>query len=165
MLKNSLVFLNTFEDGYTFQNLLNSCHLFFILLKLLSAIAGQMFSDLVMSMWVLTQEHELQLSGPTEQENLLYLILLMVFCPLVEEIRRSQKLRIGRYFELLIDLLTIEETPVQYFLRLHLEQEGFSKQEVVRAKLGKFGLPNHIITPQLQGLQEVRRNVLFSHQF
>ena len=59
------------------------------------------------------------------------------------EVRRSQKQRIGRYYELFIDLLTTEETPVQYLLRLHLEQEGFSKQEVVHAKLGKFGLPNH----------------------
>ena len=32
---------------------------------------------------------------------------------------------------------------VQYILRLHLEQEGFNKEEDVRAQLGKFGLHNH----------------------
>lgn len=63
--------------------------------------------------------------------------------PLEGEVRRSQKLRIGRYSQHFVDLLTMEETPVQYLLRLHPEQEGFSKQETVRAKLGKFGLPSH----------------------
>lgn len=63
--------------------------------------------------------------------------------PLEGEVRRSQKLRIGRYSQHFVDLLTMEETPVQYLLRLHPEQEGFSKQEAVRAKLGKFGLPSH----------------------
>ncbi|KAL9680315.1 hypothetical protein QQ045_018193 [Rhodiola kirilowii] len=37
----------------------------------------------------------------------------------------------------------MDETPVQYLLRLHPDQEGLSKQEAVRAKLGKFGLPSH----------------------
>ena len=32
------------------------------------------------------------------------------------EVRRSQKLRIGRHF---VDLLTTDETPVQYIPRLH----------------------------------------------
>ncbi|OAP02910.1 hypothetical protein AXX17_AT3G49070 [Arabidopsis thaliana] len=59
------------------------------------------------------------------------------------EMRRSQKLRIGRYSQHFVDLLTMGETPVQYLLRLHPDQEGFSKQEAVRAKLGKFGLPSH----------------------
>ncbi|KAJ7967974.1 ABC transporter F family-like protein [Quillaja saponaria] len=59
------------------------------------------------------------------------------------EVRRSQKLRIGRYSQHFVDLLTMDETPVQYILRLHPDQEGLSKQEAVRAKLGKFGLPSH----------------------
>ncbi|KAL0918967.1 hypothetical protein M5K25_011021 [Dendrobium thyrsiflorum] len=63
--------------------------------------------------------------------------------PTEGEVRRSQKLRIGRYSKHFVDLLTMEENPVQYLLRLHLDQEGFSKQEAVRAKLGKFGLPSH----------------------
>ncbi|KAM7255729.1 hypothetical protein ACFE04_008627 [Oxalis oulophora] len=58
------------------------------------------------------------------------------------EVRRSQKLRIGRYSQHFVDLLAMEETPVQYLLRLHPDQEGPSKQETVRAKLGKFGLPS-----------------------
>ncbi|KAJ6323321.1 hypothetical protein OIU77_013027 [Salix suchowensis] len=56
------------------------------------------------------------------------------------KVRRSQKLRIGRHF---VDLLTTDETPVQYILRLHPDQEGLSKQEAVRGKLGKVGLPSH----------------------
>ena len=64
--------------------------------------------------------------------------------PLVGEVRMSHKLRIGRYYELLIDLLTTEETLVQYLLRLHLEQEC--------AKLGKFGLPNHNHLTPITGL-------------
>ncbi|VVB05668.1 unnamed protein product [Arabis nemorensis] len=63
--------------------------------------------------------------------------------PTEGEVRRSQKLRIGRYSQHFVDLLTMGETPVQYLLRLHPDQEGFSKQEAVRAKLGKFGLPSH----------------------
>ncbi|XP_074343650.1 ABC transporter F family member 4 [Apium graveolens] len=59
------------------------------------------------------------------------------------EMRRSQKLRVGRYSQHFVDLLTMEETPVQYLLRLHPDQEGLSKQEAVRAKLGKFGLSSH----------------------
>lgn len=75
------------------------------------------------------------------------------------EVRRSQKLRIGRYSQHFVDLLTMEETAVQYLLRLHPEQEGFSKQEAVRAKLGKFGLPSHNhLTPiaKLSGGQKAR---------
>ena len=35
------------------------------------------------------------------------------------------------------------KTPVQYLLGLYPDQEGCSKQEAVRAKLGKFG-HNHL---------------------
>ncbi|KAM5579897.1 ABC transporter F family member 4 [Rosa sericea] len=75
------------------------------------------------------------------------------------EVRRSQKLRIGRYSQHFVDLLTMDETPVSYLLRLHPEQEGFSKQEAVRAKLGKYGLPSHNhLTPiaKLSGGQKAR---------
>ncbi|KAL6209493.1 hypothetical protein ACLB2K_020433 [Fragaria x ananassa] len=58
--------------------------------------------------------------------------------PTEGEVRRSQKLRIGRYSQHFVDLLTMDETPVSYLLRLHPDQEGFSKQEAVRAKLGNF---------------------------
>ncbi|XP_050383373.1 ABC transporter F family member 4-like [Argentina anserina] len=79
--------------------------------------------------------------------------------PTEGEVRRSQKLRIGRYSQHFVDLLTMDETPVSYLLRLHPEQEGFSKQEAVRAKLGKFGLPSHNhLTPiaKLSGGQKSR---------
>ncbi|PKU72881.1 ABC transporter F family member 4 [Dendrobium catenatum] len=79
--------------------------------------------------------------------------------PTQGEVRRSQKLRIGRYSQHFVDLLTMEENPVQYLLRLHPDQEGFSKQEAVRAKLGKFGLPSHNhLTPiaKLSGGQKSR---------
>ncbi|GFY94382.1 general control non-repressible 4 [Actinidia rufa] len=79
--------------------------------------------------------------------------------PTVGEVRRSQKLRIGRYSQHFVDLLTMDETPVQYLLRLHPDQEGLSKQEAVRAKLGKFGLPSHNhLTPiaKLSGGQKAR---------
>ena len=83
--------------------------------------------------------------------------------PTEGEVRRSQKLRIGRYSQHFVDLLTMDETPVQYLLRLHPDQEGLSKQEAVRAKLGKFGLPSHNhLTPiaKLSGGQKSR--VVFS---
>ena len=66
------------------------------------------------------------------------------FVPTEGEVRRSQKLRIGRYSQHFVNLLTMDETPVQYLLRLHPDQEGLSKKEAIRAKLGKFGLPSHI---------------------
>ncbi|XP_043720216.1 ABC transporter F family member 4 [Telopea speciosissima] len=75
------------------------------------------------------------------------------------EVRRSQKLRIGRYSQHFVDLLIMDESPVQYLLRLHPDQEGLSKQEAVRAKLGKFGLPSHNhLTPiaKLSGGQKSR---------
>ncbi|MCL7025903.1 hypothetical protein MKW94_003014 [Papaver nudicaule] len=48
----------------------------------------------------------------------------------------------GKHF---VDLLTKQETPVQYLLRLNPEQ-GLRKQQAVRARLRKFGLPgrNHL---------------------
>ncbi|MCL7023529.1 hypothetical protein MKW94_022251 [Papaver nudicaule] len=79
--------------------------------------------------------------------------------PTEGEARKSQKLRIGRYSQHFVDLLTMEENPVQYLLRLHPEQEGPSKQEAVRKKLGKFGLPGHNhLTPivKLSGGQKAR---------
>ncbi|EER95950.1 ABC transporter F family member 4 [Sorghum bicolor] len=79
--------------------------------------------------------------------------------PTEGEVRRSQKLRIGRYSQHFVDLLTMEENPVQYLLRLHPDQEGMSKAETVRAKLGKFGLPGHNhLTPivKLSGGQKAR---------
>ncbi|KAK1372310.1 ABC transporter domain-containing protein [Heracleum sosnowskyi] len=75
------------------------------------------------------------------------------------EVRRSQKLRVGRYSQHFVDLLTMEEPPVQYLLRIHPNQEGLSKQEVVRAKLGKFGLPSdnhHTPIAKLSGGQKAR---------
>ena len=53
----------------------------------------------------------------------------------------------------------MDEYPVQYLLHLHPDQEGQSKQEAVRAKLGKFGLPSHShLTPiaKLSGGQKAR---------
>ena len=79
--------------------------------------------------------------------------------PTEGEVRRSQKLRIGRYSQHFVDLLTMEENAVQYLLRLHPDQEGMSKAEAVRAKLGKFGLPGHNhLTPivKLSGGQKSR---------
>ncbi|EMS66747.1 ABC transporter F family member 4 [Triticum urartu] len=79
--------------------------------------------------------------------------------PAEGEARRSQKLRIGRYSQHFVDLLTMEENAVQYLLRLHPDQEGMSKAEAVRAKLGKFGLPGHNhLTPivKLSGGQKAR---------
>ncbi|XP_048552577.1 ABC transporter F family member 4-like [Triticum urartu] len=79
--------------------------------------------------------------------------------PTEGDARRSQKLRIGRYSQHFVDLLTMEETAVQYLLRLHPDQEGMSKAEAVRAKLGKFGLPGHShLTPiaKLSGGQKAR---------
>ena len=60
MVDNDEEHVEAYKNGeivvwsFTSQNLLNSHRLFFSLLKLLSAIAGERFSDLVMSMWVVT---------------------------------------------------------------------------------------------------------------
>ncbi|KAL0007800.1 hypothetical protein SO802_009302 [Lithocarpus litseifolius] len=62
-----------------------------------------------------------------------------------------------------VDQLKMEETPVQYLLFLHPDQEGLSKQEAAYAKLGKFGLPsyNHLIpVAKLSGGEKAR--VVFS---
>jgi ATP-binding cassette, subfamily F, member 1 len=79
--------------------------------------------------------------------------------PTEGEVRRSQKLRIGQYSQHFIGVLTMEENAVEYLLRMHPDQEGMSKAEAVRAKLGKFGLPkeNHL-TPivKLSGGQKAR---------
>lgn len=48
---------------------------------------------------------------------------------------------------------------MQYLLRLYPDQEGPSKSEAMRAKLGKFGLPSHNhLTPiiKLSGGQKAR---------
>ncbi|MDA9098306.1 ATP-binding cassette domain-containing protein [bacterium] len=74
--------------------------------------------------------------------------------------RRSHKLRIGRYSQHFVDVLSMDENPVQYLLRLYLKPEGGSyKPEEIRAKLGKFGLPGHNhLTPivKLSGGQKAR---------
>ncbi|KAF2301315.1 hypothetical protein GH714_022631 [Hevea brasiliensis] len=78
--------------------------------------------------------------------------------PTEGEVRRSQKLRIGRYSQHFVDLLTMDETPVQYLLRLHLNKRDLASK-AVRAKLGKFGLPSHNhLTPilKLSGGQKAR---------
>ncbi|KAF3554494.1 hypothetical protein F2Q69_00015295 [Brassica cretica] len=83
--------------------------------------------------------------------------------PTEGEVGRSQKLRIGRYSQHFVDLLTMDETPVEYLLRLHPNprQEGSATtpEEAVRAKLGKFGLPsdNHKTSiTNLSGGQKAR---------
>ncbi|XP_010507437.1 PREDICTED: ABC transporter F family member 4-like [Camelina sativa] len=79
--------------------------------------------------------------------------------PTEGEVKRSQELRIGWYSQHFVDLLTMDETPVEYLLRLYPDQEGCSKQEAVHAKLGKFGLPsNSHLTPidKFSGGQKAR---------
>ncbi|MCL7038471.1 hypothetical protein MKW94_014680 [Papaver nudicaule] len=75
------------------------------------------------------------------------------------EVRKKPELRIGRYSQHFVDLLTMEESPVKYLLRLLPDIKGASKQEAVCANLGKFGLPssNHY-TPivKLSGGQKAR---------
>lgn len=74
--------------------------------------------------------------------------------------RRSHKLRIGRYSQHFVDVLAMDENPVQYLLRKYLRPDGGSyKPEEIRAKLGKFGLPGHNhLTPivKLSGGQKAR---------
>ncbi|XP_047270505.1 ABC transporter F family member 4-like [Capsicum annuum] len=98
--------------------------------------------------------------GPNgEGKSTLLIHLSGDLVPTEGEVRRSQKLRIGRYSQHFVDLLTMDETPVQYLLGLQPDQEGPSKQEAVRAKLGKFGLASHNhLTPilKLSGGQKAR---------
>ena len=80
--------------------------------------------------------------------------------PTAGDSRRSHKLRIGRYSQHFVDVLSMDENPVQYLLRSYLKPEGGSyKPEEIRAKLGKFGLPGHNhLTPivKLSGGQKAR---------
>ncbi|KAK1416177.1 hypothetical protein QVD17_31966 [Tagetes erecta] len=79
--------------------------------------------------------------------------------PTEGEVRRSQKLRTGRYSQHFVDVLKMHQTPVEYLLRLYPDQDGLSKQEAVRAKLDKFGLKKeHHLTPidKLSGGQKAR---------
>ncbi|KAF8670890.1 hypothetical protein HU200_050155 [Digitaria exilis] len=81
--------------------------------------------------------------------------------PTEGQVRRSQKLRIGQYSQHFVEELknVVDKNAVEYLLELHPDQEGMSKAEAVRAKLGKFGLPkeNHL-TPiaKLSGGQRAR---------
>ncbi|KAF8696792.1 hypothetical protein HU200_036429 [Digitaria exilis] len=81
--------------------------------------------------------------------------------PTEGQVRRSQKLRIGQYSQHFVEELknVTDKNAVEYLLELHPDQEGMSKAEAVRAKLGKFGLPkeNHL-TPiaKLSGGQRAR---------
>ncbi|QDZ24033.1 ABC transporter [Chloropicon primus] len=55
--------------------------------------------------------------------------------------RRSQKLRIGRYAQHFVDVLTLDVTPVHYLLE-KFPDSGL-RVENMRAKLGRFGLSGH----------------------
>ncbi|EEF35151.1 ATP-dependent transporter, putative [Ricinus communis] len=79
--------------------------------------------------------------------------------PTEGEVRRSHKLRIGRYSQHFVNQLTMHESPVEYLLRLHPDQEGPSGEEAVSAKLGKFGLNknnHHTQIAHLSGGQKAR---------
>lgn len=79
--------------------------------------------------------------------------------PTEGQVRRSQKLRIGQYSQHFVEVLTMEENAVEYLLRIHPDQEGMSKAEAVRAKLGKFGLPKEnllTLIDKLSGGQKAR---------
>ncbi len=80
--------------------------------------------------------------------------------PTEGESRRSHALRIGRYSQHFVDVLAMDENPVEYLRRKFLRPGGGSyKPEEIRAKLGKFGLPGHNhLTPivKLSGGQKAR---------
>jgi len=61
--------------------------------------------------------------------------------PSVGEQRRSHKLRVGRYSQHFVDVLQMDENPVEYLLRLH--PTAGLKPEGMRALLGRFGLEGH----------------------
>ena len=61
--------------------------------------------------------------------------------PTAGDSRRSQKLRIGRYAQHFVDVLTLDVTPVQYLME-KFPDSGY-RVEQMRAKLGKFGLSGH----------------------
>ena len=74
--------------------------------------------------------------------------------------RRSHALRIGRYSQHFVDVLAMDENPVEYLRRKYTKENGSSyKPEEIRAKLGRFGLPGHNhLTPivKLSGGQKAR---------
>ena len=76
------------------------------------------------------------------------------------ESRRSHALRIGRYSQHFVDVLAMDENPVEYLRRKYVKENGSSyKPEEIRAKLGRFGLPGHNhLTPivKLSGGQKAR---------
>ena len=61
--------------------------------------------------------------------------------PTSGEFRKSHKLRIGRYSQHFVDILEMEESGVEYLMRL-FPQAGL-KPEQMRALLGRFGLEGH----------------------
>ncbi len=76
------------------------------------------------------------------------------------ESRRSHALRIGRYSQHFVDVLAMDENPVEYLRRKYVKESRSSyKPEEIRAKLGRFGLPGHNhLTPivKLSGGQKAR---------
>ncbi|CAI0376424.1 unnamed protein product [Linum tenue] len=72
------------------------------------------------------------------------------------DVMRNPNLRIGMYSQHFVDQLTMDETPVQYLMRLYPER--FSKQQDVHEALGKFGLQcNHdTLIAKLSGGQKAR---------
>ena len=61
--------------------------------------------------------------------------------PTEGEMRRSHRLRIGRYSQHFVDVLTMDTNPVSYLLEKFPEEA--TKPEQMRAILGKFGLAGH----------------------
>ena len=61
--------------------------------------------------------------------------------PTAGEFRKSHKLRIGRYSQHFVDILQMDESAVEYLLRL-FPAAGL-KPEGMRALLGRFGLEGH----------------------
>jgi ATPase subunit of ABC transporter with duplicated ATPase domains len=61
--------------------------------------------------------------------------------PTAGEFRKSHKLRIGRYSQHFVDILQMDESAVEYLLRL-FPAAGLSPERM-RALLGRFGLEGH----------------------